>query len=340
MPLRAFVGQECIYAFDFDDQSWLDLKQSYRTRCLRMPCCESAAIPKTSKLGNFFFSHTKRGECTSAPESAEHIYLKTIIAKAAKSAGWSVTTEWAGQTPDGERWVADVYCEKGNAQITIEVQLSHQSREMLVARQQAYASSGVRAAWLASEKAFKADYLPERREIPVFRVSDFAVGEEPVVTAFGIGVYEFVIGMLSKKLRWESTPFIYHIYYMRDACWKCCREVKQVYGYGIDVHEQIAKTVPNMSSVLSQFSKFISNDELKALGLNVIGSFGTLKGNAPGSPYCNVCIHCGAPQNNYYAMKKLAEQQSHGGDALGVETFVSTRDFSGAWRYDRSLPAP
>lgn len=57
--------------------------------------------------------------------SAEHIYLKSIIAKAAINAGWSVITEFRGQSKEGERWIADVYCEKGKARVALEVQLSY-----------------------------------------------------------------------------------------------------------------------------------------------------------------------------------------------------------------------
>ena len=264
----------------------------------------------------------------------ERIYLKTLIAKAAKSAGWSVVTEWPGETPGGKKWVADVYCEKGKARIALEVQLSYQSKEDLLARQQAYYSSGVRAAWLASSEKFKDGYTAQRKDFPFFQASPFSVGEEPRVCGFDVCVSEFVVGMLSKKLSWKSSPRIYQIYYLRDACWKCGQEVKHIYGSGIDVYGDSAKTVPNMSTVLSEFGKFIANDELEALGLNAIGCFENMKGNAPGFPYCNVCIHCGAPQNNYYVMKKLNEQGGQG-DLLGVETFVSPRDSSGAWHYEK-----
>jgi competence CoiA-like predicted nuclease len=97
-----------------------------------MPCCHVAAVPKTSTLGNYFFAHARRGECTTAPESAEHLYCKTLMAKAAASAGWTVTAERAGVSPGGEAWVADVFCEKGSAQVALEVQMSPQPREEAV----------------------------------------------------------------------------------------------------------------------------------------------------------------------------------------------------------------
>lgn len=307
-----------------------------------MPCCESLAIPKTSKLGNHFFSHSRRADCTSAPETTEHIFLKTLIAKAASKAGWSVTTEWPGQTPDGDRWVADVFCVNGKARVAIEIQRSYQTVEKLFSRQLAYRNSGVRAAWFAFSQKFKPDYVSPSKDVPFFHILPFDDGDEPLTQDFNVAISEFVVGMLSKKLSWKSEPWIYGIHYLKDTCWKCHGEVKQVFGQSIGVYEESAKTVPNMSTVLNSFSKFISNEELEALGLNTIGKFEKLKGNAPGFPYCNVCIHCGSPQNNHYIMKKLEECEVVGDEfysdsaEIGIEDFVSTRESSGYWHYEKN----
>ena len=64
-----------------------------------MPCCGNRAFPKTSKLGTFFFAHMRRGECAFASESAEPIYLKSQIARAAQASGWSVVAEAQEETP-------------------------------------------------------------------------------------------------------------------------------------------------------------------------------------------------------------------------------------------------
>lgn len=341
LPLRARRGENSVSAFECDAPAWAEIKKTYKADELRMPCCESFAIPKTSKLGNYFFSHSRRGVCASAPESAEHIFLKTLIAKAAIQAGWLVTTEWPETTPEGAKWVADVFCVKGTTRVALEAQFSYQTVDDLRSRQEAYRNSGVRAAWFASSQKFKSDYLSPSKEIPFFRVLPFEMGSEPLIQEFDKGVSEFVVGMLLKKLYWKREPWVYGIHYLHDRCWKCHGEVKQVFGSSIDVYGDSAKTVPNMSTILSNFDKFIFNDELKALGLNTIGKFETLKGNAPGFPFCNVCIHCGAPQNNYYVMKKLNERGGADGDfdpdALGIgsEDFVSPREATGFWQLEK-----
>lgn len=97
----------------------------------------------------------------------------------------------------------------------------------------------------------------------------------------------------------------YDIHYIQDACWKCKKSNKQVFGFSTDVYGDFAKTVPNASTILEKISNLISNKELRQLGLNVIGKFENIKGNGRGFPYCNACLYCGAPQNNYYLMQKL-----------------------------------
>jgi hypothetical protein len=341
VPLRALAGEKSICAFEYDESAWTELKRTYKAHDLQMPCCHSPAIPKTSKLKSFFFSHASRGECTSAPESTEHIYLKTLIAKAAKRAGWSVFTEWPGQTPSGEKWVSDVFCEQGKSQIAFEVQLSYQSLQELIARQHAYKASGVRAAWFASAQKFKEGYIRPSKEVPFFYILPFILGTEPYLRGFDVSLAEFVIGMLAKKLSWKSEPWVYYIHYLKDTCWSCNKEVKQVFGRAIDVYGESAKTIPNMSTVLGGFAEFITNGELKDLGLNIIGRFDKLKGNAPGFPYCNVCIHCGAPQNNYYVMRKLEERGVSDDEfesdspEIGFQEFVSVRESSGSWCYEK-----
>jgi Competence protein CoiA-like family len=341
MPLRALSREKSINAFECDESSWIQLKKSYKAQGLRLPCCESLAIPKTSSRKTFFFSHSRRGECTTAPESAEHIYLKTLIAKAAVRAGWSVYTEWSGETPMGKKWIADVLCEKGTMRIALEVQWSYQTAHELRERQTIYQDSGVRAAWFASAQKFPGGYISPSKEIPFFRIPSFALDAEPYVHGFNMSVSEFVIGLLQKKLSWESEFEEYDICYVKDICWKCSCEVKQIFGSAVDVYGDSAKTVPNMSAILNGISQFVTNDELKVLGLNTIGFFDKLKGNAPGYPYCNVCIGCGAPQSNYHVMKKIEDGRLSHLDLeseptkAGYQRYVSTRKMLGSWRYEK-----
>lgn len=96
-------------------------------RTVSDPCCEARAVPKTSVLGNLFFAHAYKGDCSTAPESQEHKFCKAIVASVAQAAGWKITTERVGTSPAGHAWVGDVFCEKGDTKVAIEVQMSRKA---------------------------------------------------------------------------------------------------------------------------------------------------------------------------------------------------------------------
>ena len=303
MPLRAEIKRRNVYAFEFDDASWAALKKTYKADKLCMPCCRTNAIPKTSRLNNFFFAHARSDECASAPETAEHIYLKTQMARAAQSCGWSVVTEAPGETPDGIKWVADVLCTKGQAKVALEVQLSYQTTSELVSRQLSYEKSGVRAAWFAGHKRFKSNYIAPSRDVPIFYLLPFEIPDEPGISGFDLSLSAFVTALLSERIAWKPIPYAYKVEYLADVCRRFGAEIKQVIGWSVDI-THIGKTERDMSTVLESISNSVSNSDLTEKGLNAIGKFERLEGNASGFPYCNVCIHCSAPQSNQHVMQK------------------------------------
>lgn len=315
MPVRAIYGDENIFAFNFNAKSWDDLKATYKSKQLVMPCCKNQGIPKTSKLGNYFFAHGFRGECSSLPESLEHIYIKTLIAKAAIEAGWEVTTEFAGETPEGEKWIADVFCQKRKARLALEIQCSSQTEVQTRFRQIRYDKSGVRCCWFLSDKTFANFNLRPSREIPYFLFSSYKAESQTKIKGFDMDIKVFIKALLQAKIKWieEEVIEICNLLYFTDRCWNkdCAKEMKQIYGYSIDIYRDVAKTVPNASTVLEHINTFITNDELKKLGLNTIKACENLKGNARQFPYCNTCLHCGLPQSNYHLMQKLNSDLGH-----------------------------
>ncbi|ATU44956.1 hypothetical protein CS557_05460 [Acinetobacter junii] len=58
-----------------------------------------------------------------------------MILKHLHENGWKVFPEYRGQTPDGEIWIADIYAEKEQSKIVIEIQWSYQSIEETECRQ-------------------------------------------------------------------------------------------------------------------------------------------------------------------------------------------------------------
>lgn len=229
MPLRARKDDEDILSFLLTEEEWATLKKSYRKWNLRLPCCNSKAIPKTSKLGNYFFAHARRGDCASSgPESWEHISIKTAVARAAIEAGWNVTTEKQGSTPDGKRWIADVMCEQGDRKIAFEAQWSPQTDEVTLERQQIYHDSGVECVWFMKSCGEKIRRLQEgyyaAGVIPAFHVYFARENKGIVVFGFNVSLEQFVDQYLSGNVQWgplDGEEISAEIVILPHECSRC-----------------------------------------------------------------------------------------------------------------------
>lgn len=342
MPLRVVSEAQQLHSFDFNEDQWRELKATYRSRGLRIPCCGARAIPKTSVLGTQFFAHARKGDCSTAPESQEHLFCKAIVALAAQSAGWKVTTERAGTSPAGHAWVADVFCEKGKAKVAIEIQMSRQAPEELKTRQQRYKESGVRAAWLVGARAHSEE-ICFNYDTPAFGLPTFEAGQIPRVERFGIPLDEFVLALMTRRLRWHvpqvSVPLIVDV--IPDTCWACKKPVKQVYGHYAAETEDFEDfrlerhyTPASLSKELEELAEKVGNDELRSAGLNIVGTQQVIHGKKTAYPYCNLCIHCRAPQNNFYVGEKIQAREhalycptGDDSNALPTEAQSSADDF-------------
>jgi hypothetical protein len=102
-----------------------------------------------------------------------------------------------------------------------------------------------------------------------------------------------------------------YVEFMPDTCWSCKKAVKQVYGYLKKMEDtmgewhQRACTPASVSTALESVLVVISNEELLAQGLNPIGKRDVIKGKKTNWPYTNLCLHCGAPQDNFQFGQKL-----------------------------------
>jgi len=175
MPLRVLdEAEQSLLSYRLSPEEWDALRA--KREHLRFPCCDSAVILKTSSLGLQFFAHHRRGDCISGPETADHLAIKALIADSAETAGWKAETEHPGQTPDGERWIADVLCSRegrdGALRIAFEVQWSGQRDEDFVARQERYRRSGIRCIWFKrmseSNSYSGSNEFPIRQSLPMF----------------------------------------------------------------------------------------------------------------------------------------------------------------------------
>lgn len=225
MPLRCSGPNGSINAWELSDEEWAALRADKRGRGITMPCCGQAAFPRVSPLGTRHFAHHRRGGCDAPSESREHIFCKTIIAKAAAEAGWAVETESRGQTPDGEVWVADVLCRKGVAAVAVEVQLSSQDRSDMLRRQRKYVASGVRGCWLAQPpRTFYGEGVRATKQFPIFYIH--VKGDEARVStpAGAFSLERFTGDLLSRRIRWKEPRFLKPheaLRITRRQCWRC-----------------------------------------------------------------------------------------------------------------------
>jgi competence CoiA-like predicted nuclease len=92
MPLSAYINGERQIAPLLNSSEWEALRA--RKPSIELGCCRSRGFMRVSKLGTQHFVHARRSDtCTTAPESAEHLLLKSIILEAVRNAGWDGDVE-------------------------------------------------------------------------------------------------------------------------------------------------------------------------------------------------------------------------------------------------------
>lgn len=250
MPLRCLQNESNLLAFELSKDEWKDLRElNVRKRHLRMFCCDSEIVLKTSRLGTQFFAHFHKGNCNSANETAEHLLAKTKTAESVKRAGWSVTTEFRGCTPDREDWVADVFATKGKVKIAFEIQWSCQDEETTKYRQERYKKSGVRALWLMRQKAILIN-----ESVPTFHLSfDKLANSFTVhVSDLMLPLETFITGALNKRLRFFPQSISVYVYGIHKKCWRCQQSTLQVSSLIFAIRE-IKHTVANAKTTLNFF---------------------------------------------------------------------------------------
>lgn len=330
MPLRAVQGDLNVLAYEKSESEWAEIKRTYKEKGLRMPCCSSLAVPKTSSLGNFFFSHQARGECTSAPESPEHIYLKTIVAVAAIDAGWQAITEFRGASPSGEQWVADVYCTRGSEVKVLEIQLSRQAPDEFLRRHRLYSESNVKALWLASK--YNRKRLHSSLQIPIFELETVELGKQPKVADFNAPVTSFVAAVLSGLLRWRVDPIT--VLYVQDQCWRCRQNIFNIRGWVKDGREESVGGFTSTGQLLLRIRSELGNDCLRALGLSVVESVEKTRNVMEPISYCNACASCGALQNNRRLFSVIQSKKQQIGEVVYRPPFEG----NGYWKLLKIQP--
>ncbi|WP_292085778.1 hypothetical protein [Mesorhizobium sp.] len=148
-----------------------------------------------------------------------------------------------GETPEGDRWKADVLAAKGNHKVAVEIQWSGQTPEETLSRQERYRESGVRGLWLLRQPGFPiAKSLPAvcvggsiqqglTALIPLTDDMQARDRRNPERWHQAMQMGEFLRAAFSRRLRFGMGPDQEATVWIRTGtmfCWSCGAETRIV----------------------------------------------------------------------------------------------------------------
>lgn len=334
MPLRAIVDGETITAPFLSDEDWQSLRNRVRQEKLDviLPCCNQLGYLRTSSRGLAHFVHrTKSDDCTSQPETWQHLKAKTEIAHACHEAGWEAITEASG---DG--WRADILATRDNAKVAFEVQWSSQTLEETELRQKRYAEAGVRCCWLFKSPP---NGIQSRGDLPLFKVE---ITDEVNNVIFNPHEYDRrgysdddnqtfelrVFIQLLLKGNFKFSPNLVArrqqevtIWFIQINCWRCKKPHDIYYtsslfsGCGEDVDDDLFFH----SKVISEAIKFTQSQPGQHIQMGYIKK---RYSNTVGERYMSFgCPHCDAICGSFFLYHEImAERDSY--PVRAVHTFT------------------
>jgi hypothetical protein len=339
MPLKCLRHNDPIFAFDVEtDDSWNELrKDNAANKSLRMPCCDSGVTLRISKLGTKHFAHTRRGPCSTAPESAEHLLAKRTIVDGIRRTDWTALPEQAGVSPNFGPWIADVLSTKEKSKIAFEVQWSKQADAATRHRQDRYRAAGVRGLWF-----FRQHDFPIAKEIPAFRLvldeggKVFSVKlpspsyhpgfmsarflDKEHYWQQSIELAEFVAGALQGRLRFApalGATMPVEVHTASTECWRCKKPTQIVMSL-IFSASRVFKGCADIDLTIHSFGDFLQNGAGIVMAMlpshllaeHGIGAIKPRFSRTEGSTYLsNGCVHCDALQGRFFE-HELAYQSS------------------------------
>lgn len=226
MPLVAFLDGYRIESYLATDESWDQLKGEYASRVLTMKC-GLPGVPRKSKRGLKHFAHKAGDQCGLVEcwaETPQHRAAKTLIAQAARDAGWQVSVEWS---TEGRAWTADVLTELDGRRVALEVQWSRQDAEEFRRRQERYVADGVECFWYVHRR--NADEA-RRSGVPhvvfegdgdPFDVMAAKAFQQHRATKLHAHVIALLQGLYSDQIQARTTAVT--VQYLSDNCFACKR---------------------------------------------------------------------------------------------------------------------
>jgi competence protein CoiA len=339
MPLKCLRVDDPVFAFDVQsDAAWEKLREeNAANKSLRLPCCGASVTLRTSKLGTKHFAHARRGPCSTAPETAEHLLAKQMIVEGIRRTDWTPIPEQSGESPDLGSWVADVLATKEKAKVAFEVQWSRQEKAETQQRQERYKAAGVRGLWLLRQHDF-----PVSKDTPAFRLvfdeqaSRFTVllpspsyepdwmsarqKNEPHYWQQAIELSLFVEGALTGRLHFapvlgRTVPA--DVYTAQTNCWRCKKETRVLLNLvfaasrTLPGHADIELTIHSFGDCLVDGARVIATMlPPPLLKQNGIGAIKPRYSKTEGRSYLsNGCIHCDALQGRFFEHELAYEME-------------------------------
>ncbi len=329
MPLKCLRGGEEIYSFNIEsDEAWEDLrKANAKAKDLRMPCCDAAVVLRTSKLGTKHFAHARIGSCTTAPETAEHLFAKMAVVEAIRGTDWTPLPEQAGCTSSSEEWKADVLAVKGNAKVAFEIQWSRQDNTETERRQKRYDEAGVRGLWLFRQKdfpigketpAFRLVFEPETKSFRILLPSphyhpEWVGRDKDAAYLWGqsIPLSAFIKGTLKGQLRFAPALGLtmpVEVSKVEIQCWRCKKVTGVVMGLNFAA-SRVLPGCPDIPTSIYDLSEELPNGDavvMSMLPASLLRShdIGVIKPRysktAGGEYLSNGCVHCDALQGRFF----------------------------------------
>lgn len=322
MPLKCLNNNQLIYSFNLNDDEWEALRNENKdTKCLETACCHVGVVLKTSPLGTKYFAHARKGECITAPMTAEHILAQLHIIEGIKRTDWifepEANPEVSEITPTGREWQADVLATKNKSKVAFEVQWSRQTIKETIRRHDRYKNSKVRALWFFRQDdfisnkgmpAFQIDFDTANKLFKVYlRPIRYWTDDKPKLPF--ILLQDFVEGCLTGKLIYspvigKTIPL--EVSTTNIQCKRCKRTTNIITGLNFLVSE-VLPNCPNIPANI--YTKGIEKWLLEWLpaGLlkaHIIGKLKVRKSfmqvEKEASYFSNGCAHCDGIQPKHF----------------------------------------
>ena len=148
MGFRAIKDDTELISLNFSFNDWEKLKKdiSFKNN-LKMICCDSKAIMKTSKYDLQFFSHHVKRNCNSVHESIDHLMLKKYVYETLIHLGYKADIEKNIYINNTQRR-PDILVEINDLKIVFEIQNTKHDLDLIKQRSLDYVNNNMIVVWL------------------------------------------------------------------------------------------------------------------------------------------------------------------------------------------------